>query len=156
MSRVSKWSTRLFAFAAAFCLIAGVWTWRVAPEGDEGIVLDSPTVTFAPTLAGLEFPVFAAVTNRSHRTLYVVGVDGQCNAHGCVRGTGAPLEVPAHTTRKFELRVETAGEGEFAGEVNLFTNNPAQPPLTVSVHGQVLPTATGSRSKKVPFVVSAE
>jgi hypothetical protein len=80
------------------------------------------------------------VSNRSSRTIRVLGVDSFCTTWGCIRPVGLPVTVPPQSNREVQLLLKAAlaGDHEFNTDVNWYWDWPGEPTASVRIQGRVV------------------
>jgi hypothetical protein len=141
------------------CVVAGsvlfLWVaWALAGFGSireaasyylrgETLFVDSTRKSFGAAAPGEELPVSFRLANRGNRPIRIVGCKTYCN---CMLPNDLPFTLAPHQTRDFTLSLQMPGP-EYAGsrasgrlelQLILFTNNPLQSRIALSISGDVL------------------
>ncbi len=134
--RLSKF--RLFSAASVVFLAAAAWSGMVARSNGDAFVADSSSKSFGELPVGVDFPIVFQITNRAARSLYVLGAASGGSAEGCLSVDGPPMEIPGGQSRLVTVHVHTSAAGPFDDEVVLWTNNPDQLELRLTIQGFVV------------------
>jgi len=121
------------------CLIAGV----MALSGQDktpSMVFDSPLKDFGKVLQGEMIKHVFSFSNQGSATLEILSVEPSC---GCQAASLSTKQIQAGQSGQIEVSIDTAGlTGAIEKSVNIITNDPRRPSVSLSVRADVQPEIT--------------
>lgn len=97
------------------------------------LVADPPEHRLRASRLEQEFELEFSVLNRSGRVVRIVGAGESCGPEGCDTVRGLPLTIAPGARHAIAVNFRAGLPGESVKEVPLYTDNPAQPVVTLRV-----------------------
>jgi hypothetical protein len=135
-------TTVLFLLGLLLCC-AGVVSLShgTAQNHEEGAVLvDEAVKSFGEAPSKTRVAVTFALTNRSSRSVRIVGATPFCCLQGCLAIDQLPFDIPPSSKRDLVVIIETREPGDFLSEVTLFSRGTRQAETVLSINGRVVGT----------------
>jgi hypothetical protein len=106
----------------------------------ETLFVDSTTKSLGAAAPSEELPVSFRLTNRGKQPIRIVGCKTSCN---CMLPRDLPFALAPHEVREFTLSIRMPSPANFRSQAGrlelqliLFTNNPQQPRIPLSIIGK--------------------
>ncbi len=115
----------------------------------ETILVDEHTKSFGVVAPGDRIAFSFKLTNTGSTPVRIAGCESAC---GCVMPTDLPFVLNPNESRDFPISIHNPNlegampRGSLSLPLNLFTTNPAQPRIRLTVKGEVRPPSTSSAS----------
>jgi hypothetical protein len=118
------------------CLMAGLMA-LPGQDAAPSMVFDSPAKDFGKGIQGEMLKHVFNFTNKGSTTLEILGVEPSC---GCQAASLSAKQIQAGRSGQIEVTVDTAGlSGAIEKSVNILTNDPRRPSVSLSIRADVQP-----------------
>jgi hypothetical protein len=136
------YTARIFLFLLATLLIGigsvSLFYCSADEKSGEDLVVDARVKSFGGAPPWKRVAVTFTLTNRSARSIRVVGMAPFCGRHGCLALDNLPLDVPPLSSRDFVVFVDTKEPGQLSSELKLFSDSPVQTQTVLRINGRIV------------------
>lgn len=143
-TRLLRLATTVFFLLGLVLCSAGVASLShgTAQNHEEGgLLVEEAVKSFGEAPSKTRAAVTFALTNRSSRSIRIVGATPFCCLQGCLAIDQLPLDIPPSSKRDLVVIIETREPGDFLSEVTLFSRGMRQAETVLRINGRVVETA---------------
>jgi hypothetical protein len=127
---------RQFCYPIWMCLIAGLMVLS-GQDKAPSMAFDDPVKDFGKVIQGEVIKHIFNFSNKGSATLEILGVEPSC---GCQAASPSAKQIKPGQNGQIEVNVDTAGlAGSIDKSVNIITNDPNRPTVSLSIRADVQP-----------------